>query len=69
MATRTPHSASLRFIRREGNTTATMQSFSRLRPTLTLEQLRLIGTAINGIRPNTQPVREGQFTIMDELSV
>ena len=69
MATRTPHSASLRFVRVDAGGNQTMQSFSRLNPNANLEQLQLIGTAVNAIRSNFDQVHVGQFTRMDELSV
>jgi len=61
---RTPFSASVRFIDAEKNS---VQSLSRINTGMTSEQLTALRNAINGIRRTDQAITGGFYTLREEL--
>jgi len=68
MATRTPYSARTRYVIGEGRETRTVQTFTRLNPTILAADMAPWRGMINAVRVEEQPAQRGYYTIQDRLT-
>jgi len=65
---RRPFAARVRYVVMNGDNAETVQTFSRINPTILPAQLLPLRQSINFIRPSERPTPRGYFTVQEELT-